>query len=589
MTRSRVARTIGSLVWASFLAAAVGHAQLKTFTPVTDETLRTPSPDDWIMFSRTQDNQRFSPLDQINRQNVARLRMAWSRGLPPGITENIPIVHQGVMYVTNAPAGVQALDATNGDAIWTYKRKLPDDLGKFIDPIGRSRNLALYGDLVYYAAPDGFLVALDARSGKVRWETKAHDYMTETQHTTGPLLAAGRVITGRNCGVTRDQCYLAAHDAKTGKELWKFHTTPGAGEPGDESWGGSPVDKRIASPWGLPGSYDPVRKLIYWGVANPNPHTRMKRHNGNPDAIPRTAPSALYSNSTLAIDPETGKLAWYYQHLPGDDWDSDHVQERILFRTRVNPGPGVKWANPAVRGQERDVVVQVGEPGGLWMLDRTNGQFLWATPFPYDTPYFHISHIDVENGRTHINWDLVMKKDGEKHTVCYYNTKSYWPMAYHPRKNALFIPYHDQCIERTGDVSNENGHVRKGIFRPGSDPQAFTGIAKVNMETGAIERFHSQRYPGNGAILLTAGELLFWGDMDRRLKAFDTDTGKVLWEGIVGGITQTSTITYAVNGRQYVAVVTGRGESGTMGPLRQIPELDPPLDHNAIYVFSLPE
>jgi alcohol dehydrogenase (cytochrome c) len=317
----------------------------------------------------------------------------------------------------------------------------------------------------------------------------------------------------------------------------------------------------------------------------------MKRHAGNPDAISRSAPAELYSNSTLALNADTGRLAWYYQHLPGDDWDSDHTQERILLRTRVHPDPNVvKWINPTIpRGEERDVVVQVGEPGGLWMLDRSNGQFLWAMPFPYDTPHFHISKIDVHTGKTYINWDLVLKKDGDEQTVCYLNTKGYWPMAYHPAKNSLYIPYHDQCFERTGDVASDTGHQRKGILRPGSDPNAFAGIAKVNMATGQVERFYTQRFPGNGAILATAGNLIFWGDMNRRFRAFDADSGKVLWETIIGGITQTSTITYAVNGRQYVAVLTGQGSSGTSGPLSQVPELNPPRGHNALFVFALPD
>ena len=566
-------------------------AQVKNFTPVTQEMLLNPSPNDWLMFSRTYDNQRFSPLDQINRQNVEQLRLAWVRGMGTGIHENIPLVYRGVMYVVNPGAVVQAIDATNGDLIWEYRRKLPDDLTDFIDNFGRARTLAIYGELIFYTAPDGYLLGLDARTGEVRWETMVQDYKTETKHTSGPIVVEGQVISGRNCGDTRVFCFIAAHDAQTGKELWRFYTTAAPGEPGGDSWGKVPVDKRLASPWGLPGAYDPVLKLIYWGIANPSPHTRMKRHGGDPDAIPRSAPAELYSNSTVALAPDTGQLVWYYQHLPGDDWDSDHTQERILFRTPINPDPeAVKWINPQIpRGQEREVVVEVGEPGGIWVLDRAQGQFLWATPFPYDTPYFHVSDIDVETGRTYINWEQVLKKDGEKHLICYQNTKSYWPMAYHPGKNSLYIPYHDACIERTGDLQTANGHVRTTIPRPGSDRNAFTGIAKVNMATGQIHRLYRQRFPGNGALLATAGELIFWGDMNRRLRAFDADSGEILWERILGGIIQTSTITYSVNGVQYVAVLTGDGASGTSGPLRRFPELKPPRGHNAIYAFALPQ
>jgi alcohol dehydrogenase (cytochrome c) len=180
----------------------------------------------------------------------------------------------------------------------------------------------------------------------------------------------------------------------------------------------------------------------------------MKRHGGNPDAISRSAPADLYSNSTVALNPETGKLAWFYQHLPGDDWDSDYAHERTLLRTAISPDPAaVKWISPRIqRGQQRDIAVTVGEPGGIFALDRGSGEFLWATPFPYDVPEFIISKVDVETGKSFINWEQVFKKDGEKHLICYANTRSCWPTAYHPGKNLLYVPYHDACIEMTSDA-----------------------------------------------------------------------------------------------------------------------------------------
>ncbi len=182
-------------------------------------------------------------------------------------------------------------------------------------------------DMVYFTAPDGYIVAVDAKTGKLRWEAKAFDYQAKVaEHSGGVIVADGKVISNRTC-MARSGCFIAAHDAKTGKELWKFYNTAAAGEPGGDNWGGIPDEQRVASSWGLPGSYDPQRKVLYWAVSNPIPYTRLKRHNGNPDAVPYESPSELYSNSTLAIDVETGKLIWYYQHLPGDDWDSDHIHE----------------------------------------------------------------------------------------------------------------------------------------------------------------------------------------------------------------------------------------------------------------------
>ena len=565
--------------WLAWLAAASAGAQVRNFKPVTQEMLQTPSPDDWLMFSRTYDAQRFSPLDQINRRNVGGLRMAWVRGMGPGQTETIPIVHEGVMYVVEPGAIVAALDATTGDLLWEYKRKVPANVAS----VARTKNLAIYQDLVFYTAPDA-VVGLDARTGERRWEATTDG----RGNTSGPIVVEGKVLSGGACAGKRENCFLVAHDALTGKEIWRFYTTPAPGEPGDETWGGAALDKRMASTWGLPGTYDAARKLVYWGIANPMPDQRIARHNGNPDGVGRRAPADLYSNSTVALDPATGRLAWYYQHLPADDWDSDYTHERILLRTRISPDPKfVKWINPDVRrGEERDVAVTVGEAGGLFVLDRATGQFLWATPFPYDAPEFVISDIDVRTGKTSINWNLVFKQPGEHHVICYWNTRSYWPTAYSTATNSLYVPYIDNCRDLA--IAGTAGRDRWSVVpRPGSDPHALTGLAKINLTTGEVLRFDVGRAPGMGAVLATAGGLIFHGDMSRRFRAFDAATGDQLWEAILGGNVSVSTITYAVDGKQYVAVMTG--DNLKVPELaKEVPELRTPAGHNAIYVFTLP-
>jgi alcohol dehydrogenase (cytochrome c) len=570
----------GMIKTTSFFAALALLAQVKTFTPVTQRMLESPSPNDWLMFSRTYDAQRFSPLEQINKQNVGQLRLAWERGMGPGQTETIPIVYNGVMYVVNPGAIVQALDATTGDLVWEYKREVPANVAGQ----GRTKSLAIYQDVILYTAPDSHVVGLDARTGKLRWETK-----TDTRgHTSGPLVVEGKVISGGACAGNRNNCYIAAHDAVTGKEVWRFYTTPGIGEPGDESWAGAALDRRQASTWGLPGTYDPIRKLIYWGIANPMPDQRSARHDGNPDAVSRTAPADLYSNSTVALDPASGKLSWYYQHLPGDDWDSDYTHERTLLRTRVNPDPKfVKWINPDIRrGEERDVAVAVGEAGGVFVLDRGTGQFLWAMPFPFDAPQFVISDIDVKTGKTKINWDMVFKQPGQRQVICYWNTRSYWPTAYNPSTNSIYVSYIDNCRDLT--LAGPQGRGGWTVVpRPGSDPNALTGLAKINVSTGEILRFDVGRTPGNGAVLATAGNLVFHGDMNRRFRAFDAENGRKLWETILGGNVSVSTITYAVNGKQYIAVMTG-DNAKTPELAAEFPEIKTPRGHNAIYVFALP-
>jgi alcohol dehydrogenase (cytochrome c) len=559
-------------------------AQVRDFSPVTDQALLNPDPADWLMPSRTYDWQRFSPLDQVHRANVQQLRLAWARGMGPGVQETIPIVRSGVMFVVNPGGIVQALEGATGDVIWEYRR----ELGKSAAG-ARTRSLAIYEDLILYAAPDGYLVALDARTGRLRWETRVEDPATGTRHTSPPIVAGGKVLTGRAC--SRARCFITAHDVRTGKEVWRTYTSPTSDEPGGNTWGQLAVDRRVASPWGNPGSYDSIRRLVYWGIANPTPYTRIARHQGNADAIPRSSPSELYSNSTVALSLDTGKVVWYYQHSPGDDWDLDHVQERILVRSRVEPDPkAVKWINPAiVRGQERDLVVTVSEAGGVWVLDRETGGFLWATPFPHDVPEFHIARIDVTTGQTFLNWDLVARKDRDRSIVCYHNTKGYWPMAYDPKRNSLYVGYNDYCLDQTANTKAPTGTgPRVTTPRPDADPQALGGLAKIDVATGRVQRLRTQRSPGMGATLVTAGDLVFWGDLNRRLYAFDADSGKVLWETVLGGTVQNSTISYAVNGRQYVAVLTGEG-SITGGILQHVSDIQPPRSHNAIYVFALPE
>jgi len=559
-------------------------AQVKDFKPVTQQMLENPSPDDWLHFSRTYDSQRFSPLKEINKKNVGQLRLVWARGMGQGTTGNVPLVHQGVMYAINPGGVIQALDATSGDLIWEYKRELSDPK---LGSNHRTKNLAIFEDLIINTAPEGYLIAIDAKTGKLRWETKVGD----AQHTSGPIVIDGTVISARACARTRESCFIAGHDARTGKELWKFYNVPGPGEPGNESWGGADMERMLASGWSLPGSYDPETKLTYWGISNPMPNTRADRHGGNAMAIPLEAPADLYSNSTVALEPKTGKLEWYYQQLPGDDWDSDNGEERVILHTKVSPDPKyVRWINPNIpKGEERDVIFSIAEPGGIFAIDKHNGQFLWSKVFPFDTPNYFLGDIDVKTGRTKINENLIFTKPGEHKIICYWNTKTYWPSAYSPKTNSLYIPWTDICLDMTvKDPVKKTPERRFGTPRPGGDLDKFAGLAKVNVETGEMMMFGVQRAPTNGAVLATAGDLIFHGDLDRRFRAYDADNGKILWETKLGGPIPVSTLTYAVNGKQYVCVMTGDTLATNMY-LRDLPDIKPIRGQNMIYVFALPD
>jgi alcohol dehydrogenase (cytochrome c) len=470
-----------------------------------------------------------------------------------------------------------AIDGTNGDVIWEYHRSYKNpQLGS----AERTKALAIYKDMIYYTAPDGFVVALDATTGKVRWET----FKTDTQNTSGAIVVQGKVISGGTCGKGRESCFIEADNADTGEKIWRFYNVAGPDDPGYASWNGADNKDFTASTWGLPGNYDPIRKTIYWGIANPSPYERLARHGGNPDGVSRTAPADLYSNCTVALDPETGKLKWYYQHLPADDWDTDHTHERTLLTTTYNPDPkSVKWYNTEVpRGSKHDIAAMVGESGIMFVLDRNDGKFLWAEPVPVDAPNLAISNIDSKTGATTINYDVVMKKPGDHHVICYWNGRSYWPTAYDPETNSLYTGYVDNCLDMTGTSTSGNRH---GVLREGSDINAIAGIAKINLSTGEMLKFDVQNAPGTGALLATAGGLIFHGDINRRFRAFDAATGKKLWESILGGPISISTVTYAINGKQYVMVITG--DNLAEGVLSRQSGVNLVTGHNAIYTFAL--
>ena len=573
------ATTIATLCGAALLPAVFLLGQSgRTFKPVTEEMLKNPSPNDWLMYNRTYDSQRFSPLTQINKGNVGDLRMAWSRQQSAGSQETIPLVHDGVMYLQVPGAAVQALDATNGNLLWEYTRNVPANQKS----AAKAKTIAMSEDMVYWTAPDA-VVALDAKTGEIRWEAKT-DARGQSQ---GAVIAGNKVISGGTCA-NAASCYLSAHDAKTGKLLWKFYTAARTGEPGGDTWGDTPDDKRTAATWGLGGTYDPATNSIIWGVANPTPNSRAERHAGQYQNLPNHGPMDLYSDSTISIDADTGKLKWYYQHLPGDDWDEDWTNDRTLVSTTMNPTAATaKWFNKKIKpGERRDIVLDTGEPGGVFALDKHTGEFLWANPWPYDVPNFFIKNID-ENGLVYLNESLLFTGPNQDKIVCFFNTRSYWAQGYSPITNSLYVPFVDTCNSvHTKDPNTRSAH--DGVVRDPSKPNEFSGVSKINASTGKIDHIFKGPAPINGAMLLTAGDLLFFGDLDRNFRALDAASGKVLWEQKVGGPIANSTITYAVNGQQYVAVLTGDGLL-TGSVVRYAPGVNPPKGANSLYVFALPK
>ncbi|MCE2543403.1 MAG: PQQ-binding-like beta-propeller repeat protein, partial [Acidobacteria bacterium] len=254
--------------------------EVRPFVPITDEMLLDPDPEDWLMAHRTYDFQAYSPLSEINRDNVHGLQLAWMRAMDEGPQQIRPLVYDGVLYIAHNGDHLQALDATTGDMLWDYRRQQPDDLREYAALGNRTRNLALYGNHIYHLTADAHLVAVDARTGEQAWERRLADYRDGITHSSGAMIIDGKVLTGRTCSPASlsARCFISAHASDNGEELWRVYTAAGADDPGGQTWGNVPTAQRVhVSPWGSPGSYDPELGLVYWGIAVPLPYPRIMR------------------------------------------------------------------------------------------------------------------------------------------------------------------------------------------------------------------------------------------------------------------------------------------------------------------------
>ena len=566
-------------------APAIAAAQpAGGFTPVTDAVLQAPAPEDWLMWRRTLDGWGYSPLDQIDRGNVGELRMVWSRALTAGRQQGTPLVYDGVLYMPNPRDVIQALDAVSGDLLWEYRRDRPDDLTEYIiTPLSEgNRNLAVHGDLIIDTSTDGYVFAVDAATGRLAWETQIVDYKVHPAHqTSGPIIANGKVVSGRGCipKAGPEACFIAAHDAATGAELWRTRLVPAPGEPGDETWGGVPFeDRRHVGAWMVP-SYDPELNLVYVGTSITSPAPKFML--GGRDL------EHLYHNSTLALDADTGDIAWYYQHLT-DHWDLDHPFERILVDTAVAPdAAAVDWINPRLRpGERRRVVTGIpGKTGVVYTLDRATGEFLWATPTIAQNV---ISHIDGATGAVAENSEVVFTATGQQVTVCpsWYGGKDWEAGAYSPLTNAMYMPLRNTCAQQMSLPFEESPFLavsQREELAPGVEELGM--VLAISAETGATLWRHDQR-AATTSLAATGGGLVFGGDANGRFRAHDHETGAVLWEINIGSPVTGFPITYAVDGRQYVAASTGNTGT-TNAQIRLTPELQPSAG-NTLFVFALP-
>ena len=573
------------------------HAQsTDDFTPVTDAMLADPSPNDWLMWRRTLDGWGYSPLDQITRANVSTLRMAWTRALRTGSMEGTPLAYDGVLYMPNSSDAIQAIDAVTGDLKWEYLRDLPDDVYDYVGGNARNnRNIAIYDRFIVNTSDDNYAFALDATTGEVAWETQIFDYrVTPAGHSSGPIIADGKMISGRSCRPAGgpESCVIVAHDARTGEEVWRRRTVPAPGEPGDETWGGVPFEQRIHVGTWMPPSYDPELRLIYQGTSVTSPAPKF--------LLGGIENTHLYHNSTLALDVDTGDITWYYQHL-NDHWDLDHPFERMLIDTAVAPdASAVSWINPNLRaGEVRKVVTGIpGKTGIVYTLDRETGEFLWATP---TVPQNVITNIDGATGAVTENAEVVFTGLGQEVLVCptWAGGKDWEAGAYSPLTNTMYFPLRNTCA-RMLSTQNVRGERELALTAGGQRPLAIYALAArhqlapgtealgtvhaISVETGTTTWLYEQR-AATLSLVATGGGLLFGGDANGRFRAFDQETGDILWEINLGSPVAGYPVSYAVNGRQYVAVATGTGAGIN---LRMTPELTPSTGNN-LFVFALPE
>ncbi len=579
--RSVLARTAAVLLLAPVPIAV--HAQpADDFVPVTDAMLEDPAPADWLSWRRTPDGWGYSPLDQIDRDNVGTLRMAWSRGLTAGSQEGTPLAYDGVLYMPNPGDVIQAIDAATGDLVWEHRRESPDDVEEYVGGLTTNRNIAIFGRHIIDTSVDNHVFALDAMTGRLAWETAILDYRTNpARHSSGPIIAGGKVVSGRSCMPRGgpDACVITAHDAATGAEVWRRRTVPAPGEPGDETWGGIPFEERVhVGSWMAP-SWDPALNLVYIGTSVTSPAPKF--------LLGGVENQHLYHNSTLALDGDTGEIVWYYQHL-NDHWDLDHPFERLLVDTAVAPDPAaVSWINPGLEpGAVRQVLTGIpGKTGVVYTLDRATGEFLWARPTVTQNV---ISAIDGATGDVTENAEVVFSAEGQEVLACptWIGGKDWEAGAYSPRTNTMYMPLRNACARMM--ATREGGMALYALavrtqFAPGHD-QLGT-VHAISAETGATEWLHEQR-AATMSLVATGGGLVFGGDVNGRFRAFDDETGEVLWEVNLGSAVTGFPITYAVDGRQYVAVSTGTAGTAS-GFIRLTPEISPSAGNN-LFVFGLP-
>ena len=547
-----------------------------TVRPVTDAMLRSPDPGDWLMFRRTYDGQSFSPLEKINRNNVQDLELVWSWGIEKGTSPNVddwvgPIVHDGIMFLSMPGGVVHAIDAATGDFLWQYRHQMAK--GTSPGATGGIRGgLVLYEDKGFIHAADGKIDAINLSDGTKAFESSLYDAGDGHSPSSGTGIAAeGKIISGVNCE-EGGRCFIGAIDAKTGARLWRFYTTANPGEPGGDTWDGLPPEKRgggSGNAW-ITGTYDPALRLTYWGASQAKPWHRKSRGENEGEEL-------LYTSSMLALDPDTGKLGWYYQFIPGESFDIDEHYEFI---------------NVDIPGFTQKSGFEMGKAGVLWHLNRQTGKLIQAL----DSGLQNMMDISPEKGFVRYKPEVIDAPMGTPVYTCPSTSgaKNARQMAYNPQTKAFYIPMSLNCSTRVY-LPGENGGLGGECCRVNMFQPQFKGMAAQLMAMDIYGKplwTYKQAAQLASPTMTTAGGLVFVGDTDRYMYAFDAANGKLLWRS-PRMLTKLSgsPITYTAGGRQYVAFVTGVDAHNWISTVARelAPQSHWPQAGSGVWVFALPQ
>lgn len=532
----------GPLFHGRVTAITVVAVALANLTPshaqVTSDRLLNSNKEsqNWLMYSGDYSGKRHSSLDQINTSNAKTIVAKWVYQTgATGKFETTPLVVDGILYATAPDNRAFALDARSGRPIWLYQRQDPSDIRPCCGRV--NRGMAILGDKVFFGTLDAHVVALDAKTGAVRWDVEAADYRTGHSFTVAPLAVKNLIILGVSGGEYGVRGFIDAYDAETGQRKWRFYTVPGPGEPGHETWEGDSWKVGGAPAWNT-GTYDPATNQIFWPTGNPAPSNRGAGRAGE----------NLYSNSLLALNADTGMLNWYFQFTKHDEHDWDATQVPVL-----------------IDKDGKKLIVQADRNGYFYVIDRTNGRLISATPYGKTT----WSDSKDAEGRPVANKNASPTLEG--HTVCpgALGTTNFMPPTYNPQTGLLYVTARDQCdIFSTAPQPYEPGHAFYGsAYFPSEEAEPYLGFLKaIDPVTGEIKQKFQHTSPTWSGVLSTAGGLVFSGDAEGNFIAFDAKSLKPLWHFQMGGAVYAGPMAYAVNGKEYVAIAAG----------------------SAIYAFGLP-